>query len=62
MDMLGLLLLEIGFPTGLLHQLPPDGLDIPCVTFENRAGSRKPVEHLVGAAPDRAGDPPLVRL
>jgi len=37
----------IGFPMVLLHQSPPDSLDIPCVTFENKAGSRRLVEHLI---------------
>lgn len=40
-------LYSIGFPIVLLHQSPPDTLDIPCVTFENKDGSRKLVEHLV---------------
>ena len=39
---------SIGFPMVLLHQSPPDTLDIPCVTFENKDGSRKLVEHLIG--------------
>jgi DNA-binding LacI/PurR family transcriptional regulator len=37
----------IGFPMVLLHQSPPHGLDIPCVTFENKGGARKLVEHLI---------------
>jgi LacI family transcriptional regulator len=37
----------IGFPMVLLHRSPPDGLDIPCVTFENKAGARKLLEHLI---------------
>ena len=40
---------RIGFPMVLLHRSPPDGLDIPCVTFENKAGARKLVEHLIEA-------------
>ena len=40
-------LYHIGFPMVLLHRSSPDGLDIPCVTFENKAGSRKLVEHLI---------------
>ena len=38
---------DIGFPMVLLHQTPPDGLDIPCVTFENKAGARRLVDHLI---------------
>jgi LacI family transcriptional regulator, galactose operon repressor len=38
---------EMGFPIVLIHQSPPDGLDIPCVTVENRAASRRLVEHLI---------------
>ena len=36
-----------GLPLVLIHQSPPDGLDIPCVTVENKAASRKIVEHLI---------------
>jgi DNA-binding LacI/PurR family transcriptional regulator len=36
-----------GLPLVLIHQSPPDGLNIPCVTVENKAASRKIVEHLV---------------
>lgn len=36
-----------GFPLVLLHRTPPQGLDIPCVTFENKAGARRIVEHLI---------------
>ncbi|MEA3337878.1 MAG: LacI family DNA-binding transcriptional regulator [Chloroflexota bacterium] len=35
------------FPLVLLHRTPPAGLSIPCVTFENKAGSRRAVEHLI---------------
>jgi DNA-binding LacI/PurR family transcriptional regulator len=38
-----------GFPTVLLHQAPPNSLDMPCVTFENQASARKLVEHLIQA-------------
>lgn len=38
---------ERGFPLVLLHRTPPRGLDIPCVTFENKAGARRIVEHLI---------------
>ena len=35
------------FPLVLLHQAPPDGLNIPYVTFENKSGARKLVDHLI---------------
>jgi LacI family transcriptional regulator len=35
------------FPMVLLHQSPPEGLDIPCVTFENKKGAYQMVEHLI---------------
>ena len=35
------------FPMVLVHQTSPAGLDIPCVTVENKAASRKIVEHLI---------------
>jgi LacI family transcriptional regulator len=38
---------EMGFPVVLIHQSPPEGLAIPCVTVENRAASQKLVEHLI---------------
>ncbi|UCC54765.1 MAG: LacI family DNA-binding transcriptional regulator [Anaerolineaceae bacterium] len=34
-------------PIVLLHQSSPAGLGIPCVTFENKNGSRAIVEHLI---------------
>lgn len=37
------------FPLVLLHQTPPADLNIPSVTVENKAGSRKLVEHLIEA-------------
>jgi DNA-binding LacI/PurR family transcriptional regulator len=40
-------LYHLGFPLVLLHRSPPDALDVPCVTFENKAGARKLVEHLI---------------
>ncbi len=40
-------LYEKGFPTVLLHQSPPEGLDIPVVTFENKKSARQLVEHLI---------------
>ncbi|CAG0927167.1 Catabolite control protein A [Thermoflexales bacterium] len=36
-----------GLPLVLIHQSPPTGLDVPCVTVENKAASRKIVEHLI---------------
>ena len=38
---------DIGLPMVLLHQSPPAGLAIPNITFENKEGSRKLVEHLI---------------
>lgn len=35
------------FPMVLIHATAPDGLDIPCVTVENKAASRRLVEHLI---------------
>ncbi len=37
----------IGFPVVLLHQSPPDPLNIPVVTVENQSGAQKIVEHLI---------------
>jgi len=36
-----------GLPLVLIHQSPPEGLAVPCVTVENKAASRKIVEHLI---------------
>jgi DNA-binding LacI/PurR family transcriptional regulator len=38
-----------GFPLVLLHRSPPAGLDIPCINFENKAGTRRLIEHLIVA-------------
>jgi LacI family transcriptional regulator len=38
-----------GLPLVLIHQTSPEGLNIPCVTVENKAASRKIVEHLIVA-------------
>lgn len=38
---------EIGFPVVLLHQAPPDSLNIPYITFENKSGARKLIDHLI---------------
>ncbi len=40
-------LYEQNFPLILIHQSPPDGMDIPCVTVENKAASRALVSHLI---------------
>jgi DNA-binding LacI/PurR family transcriptional regulator len=39
----------LGLPMVLLHQSPPEGLSIPNVTFENKNGARKIVDHLIDA-------------
>ena len=36
-----------GLPLVLIHQSPPEGLNVPCVTVENKAASHKIVEHLI---------------
>src|SRR6185503_4796823 len=36
-----------GFPLVLLHRSSPNGLNIPYVTFENKAGARGLVDHLI---------------
>jgi len=36
-----------GLPMVLIHQTPPQGVDIPCVTIENKAAARGIVEHLI---------------
>jgi len=38
---------KIGFPVVLIHQSPPKGTTIPCVTIENKSGARKIVDHLI---------------
>jgi len=38
---------ELGFPIVLIHQTPPDGLNIPCVTVENKAASKRIMDHLI---------------
>lgn len=40
-------LYHLGFPMVLLHRSPPDGLNIPCVTFENKLGARQLIDHLI---------------
>jgi LacI family transcriptional regulator len=39
--------LELAFPIVLIHQSMPHTMGIPCVTVENKAASRKIVEHLI---------------
>jgi DNA-binding LacI/PurR family transcriptional regulator len=36
-----------GFPLVLMHQTPPEELDIPIITIENKSGAQKLVEHLI---------------
>jgi DNA-binding LacI/PurR family transcriptional regulator len=36
-----------GFPLVLMHQTPPEELDIPTITIENKSGAQKLVEHLI---------------
>jgi DNA-binding LacI/PurR family transcriptional regulator len=36
-----------GFPMVLLHRSPPEGVNIPCIGFENKKGAREMVEHLI---------------
>jgi LacI family transcriptional regulator len=38
---------EMDFPLVLLYQAPPDGLNIPYVTVENKMGARELVNHLI---------------
>lgn len=35
------------FPMVLLHQTPPDGIDIPVISIENKLSAQKIVEHLI---------------
>lgn len=36
-----------GFPVVLMNQSPPEGLNIPVITIENKSGAQKIVEHLI---------------
>ena len=38
---------QIGFPVVLIHRTAAYGLDIPCVTIENRDSARRAVDHLI---------------
>jgi LacI family transcriptional regulator len=40
-------LYDLRFPMVLLHQSPPNGMEIPCVTIENKAGAYKLIDHLI---------------
>ncbi|MBI1881640.1 MAG: LacI family DNA-binding transcriptional regulator [Chloroflexi bacterium] len=40
---------QLGFPMVLLHRSPPPSLNIPCVTFENKSGSRNLIDHVIEA-------------
>jgi LacI family transcriptional regulator len=40
-------LYQLRFPVVLLHCSPPKGLEIPCVTVENKSGARKLIDHLI---------------
>jgi LacI family transcriptional regulator len=48
LDEMGLAsLTRAGVPTALIHRSSPSSLSIPCITVENKAASRKMVEHLI---------------
>ena len=38
---------ENRFPLVLMHQTPPNGLNIPIITIENKSGAQKLVDHLI---------------
>jgi len=38
---------ECNFPTVLIHRSAPEELNLPCVTVENKAASKKIVDHLI---------------
>lgn len=38
---------RLGFPLLLLYELPPDGLPIPSIHVENRAGTRQLIDHMI---------------
>jgi DNA-binding LacI/PurR family transcriptional regulator len=40
-------LYQANFPVVLIYQSPPGGMKIPCVTIENKAASRRIVDHLI---------------
>jgi LacI family transcriptional regulator len=40
-------LYQSGFPIVLLHQTPPESLNIPVITIENKDGAQKLVDHLI---------------
>lgn len=36
-----------GFPMVLFHRMPPENIDIPCITLDNRTGVRELMKHLI---------------
>lgn len=38
---------QVGFPVVLLHRSSPQGLNIPCVTIENKRGARLMMDYLI---------------
>jgi DNA-binding LacI/PurR family transcriptional regulator len=40
-------LYAMNFPMVLMHQSPPEDLDIPCVTIENKKSARRMVDYLI---------------
>ena len=40
-------LYKINFPLVLMHETPPDGMDIPVITVENKDGAEMLVSHLI---------------
>jgi LacI family transcriptional regulator len=40
-------LYQMGFPVVLLHQTAPQGVQFPSITFENKGGTRKLIDHLI---------------
>jgi LacI family transcriptional regulator len=42
-------LYKLNFPIILLHQTPPDGLNIPVITIENKDGATMLISHLIEA-------------
>ena len=40
---------SLGFPMVLIHQSAPQGMNIPCVTVENKAATQSMINHLIEA-------------
>ncbi|TET85154.1 MAG: LacI family transcriptional regulator [Anaerolineales bacterium] len=38
---------KVGFPVVLIHRSSPADIEIPCVTIENKLGTRKMIDHLI---------------